>query len=77
MKKAVIRISGELLVEIFKDGDRQYTIESGLPEDARFIGATSAFDGKTADLCFESETFDDVDEGHECPIITPIMGTAE
>ena len=75
MKKAIIRISGELLVEMFRDGGmRKYSVENGLPEDARFIGAESSYDGKTADLVFESDSFADVIEGNDPPLVRPVLG---
>lgn len=68
--RAILRVSPEFL-GMFFIGDREIHVQliTGLPKDARFVGAWYKHECDAFDLCYESKEFAVVPEGEECPIL--------
>jgi len=71
----VFRITGQGLVDIFRqDGrERHYRVERGLPVDARVLGARYDAVRDVWDVAVESESFDELPEGAEPPVLEATM----
>ncbi len=63
MKRAFIRISAELLAQMFTEGKHEYYIRKGLPADARFVFAHTQPGAMVAELYFDSDVFEHSPEG--------------
>ena len=80
MGRAVLYISSELLVDLFKAGPpRSYAIRSGgLPEDTRLVEVAHArYMGEplTIALLLESETWPEVEDGQLPPELSPVVAS--
>jgi len=75
MKRAVLKITPELLGEIFRNGKLHVKIESGIPKEAKFISAWYNYDKTCFNLCYESPQFEEVEEGESMPILPLVRYT--
>ena len=73
MRRAIIQVSPELLVQIMKDGTGMVEVVANpLPADARIVDARLSFGGVTLELVVESETYPEVQRGsHLTPLPAP------
>lgn len=70
MKRAIFRISGEMLLSMFAEGLKpMHEIVAGLPKDAKIINVRHGWQNEI-DILLESETFSPVNEGSELPFLT-------
>ncbi len=75
MRRALIPISPELIGEMCKNGESHHRTESGLPADAKFVGANWDPSFQYFLVCFESQEFDEVLEGERLPELRPVIHT--
>ncbi len=75
MRRALIPVSPELIGEMCRNGETHYRTESGLPEDAKFIGARYDDSFRWFLVCFESDEFADIPEGKRLPELKPVLHT--
>ena len=70
MKRAMILATKEFIGSICKQSGKQtLSVNSPIPEDAEFIDARFSFERQAFMICFEHESFDDIPEGLELPIL--------
>lgn len=70
MKAKRIKVTGCAIPGLFIKGRVHECIE-GLPEDAKFLRAWFEPSNDCFSLIFESESFEEVEEGNEIPIFMP------
>lgn len=69
-RAAVLRITGEALLAVFREGDeRHFAVERGVPRDAKVVG--SQYAEGIWDVVLESESFAEIPEGAEPPVLEP------
>lgn len=70
MKRAILKITPDLLGHLFFNGDLHVRVTSGLPDDAKFIKAAFHTD-KTFVLLYESSHFKNIPQGMPYPVLKP------
>lgn len=79
MKRAIMQMTGALLSQILIEGNEIHVkVENGLPEDAKFVNGRHVVNLQGVlvfELIYESEEFEDVEEGGLLPILKPAMFT--
>jgi hypothetical protein len=72
MKYSILKISSLIFIEICKHGmDKVKVVDNALPEDAKFVRAfvDDNLGWGRISLVLESESFKDLNEGDEIPIL--------
>lgn len=70
-RRAILRITPQLLGEFLRNGERHFSVEGGISKNASFIGAWFNHRRKCFDVVFESAEFDLVAVGAKMPILDP------
>jgi hypothetical protein len=78
MRLKKLLVSGELILEIFKNGkhDGYEVLSDYVPKDAKIKKIISSFKADelhVIELVIESEDFDDINENEEIPVLLPKM----
>ncbi len=63
MRRAIIKLTPPLLGQFLYSGTHHFIVESGLPDDAKFISAWFQLDDDAFHVLYESESFKDIPEG--------------
>lgn len=71
MRRAILKVSPVFLGEFFRNGEVHIKIESGLPDDAKFIGVQYDHKKDCFDLCYESTEFAEIKEDEPMPVLPP------
>lgn len=73
MRRALIQISAQLLVDMSKAGPPKVlqVLENPLPQDARAVGGRYDSIRDVFELAIESEVFDDIPETKLLPLLPP------
>lgn len=66
-KIAELHVTGELLVELFREGTKHYKVLHGLPDDAEIVEADYNKDTYVVNLLIHSDQFPVVPEGGKPP----------
>jgi hypothetical protein len=74
-----VLVSIQLLKDFIVNGTRHLNIsvDSGIPEDAQYIGSTTDERNLTAYLFFSHPSFDEIPEGQAIPDRIPIIRTID
>ncbi len=79
MKRAIMQITPELVSQILiKGGEIHVKVESGLPEDVKFINGRHVVNlhgNCVFEMIYESEEFEDIKEGGLLPLLRPVKFT--
>lgn len=68
-KIAMIRLSAEILLDLFKSGESHYRVTSDIPDDAVIIGCEYSPAWDAWEVVFSSESLAEVEIGQLIPII--------
>lgn len=72
MRRAILKVTPSLLAEIFRNNNELHVrVKSGIPSDAKFIGAQYNSERTCFDICYESIEFLDIPEGELLPVLPP------
>ena len=67
MKRKLLRMSGDLLMDFLKNPVAPGLTQDGLPDDASIVG--TAWDGRILTLVLQSTSFETVKHGDKYPIL--------
>ena len=71
-RRAILRITPELIGCLFLKRRGIRVIEAGLPPDTKFVDCKYNWQTKAFDIVYESEKFDEILKDGTLPILSPI-----
>lgn len=70
-RRIIIRITPQLLSQLFINGERHFIIENGVPKTATMVGAWWNHERGCWDIVYQDKSFKLVKEGEQYPQVYP------